>query len=248
MERPRTSICLLILIASALALLLSGVSSARSDEKHQDPDHRRSDSKANVPTPAFTIIVQPAPVHVIQQAPPIEEKQAAEKSYERPMITDWGVLIVTLAYTGISLGLWCTTNRQAKLMQAQFDQRIELANWRCVEKPRDDQLKIRVDLVNPSGYPVTFTGYLRVGSQEQIFPNQILSPNTASPKSIDFQISIAGNRWGTVHSTVKGNFTHVDRITGHSIPDDWKGMLKCEWLGLMKKWDVTFTRFAHTEG
>jgi hypothetical protein len=101
-----------------VALSLFLLAASRGDEKHQSQsrrDNRTSEKESKQPTSAFTIVVQPAPVKVIQQAPPIEKNQAPQKWYERPTITDWGIFGVTIAYTLISLGLLDATRRQARL-------------------------------------------------------------------------------------------------------------------------------------
>ena len=106
----------LILIASAS--LLSAANSGGGNEKHQNQAstyHRSSERKPDKAAPSFTIVVQPAPVQVIQQATTEEKKHPAEKWYERPTVTDWGVLIVTFAYVVISIGLLAATKRQAHL-------------------------------------------------------------------------------------------------------------------------------------
>jgi hypothetical protein len=131
--KPLKLSSMLILIASAL--LLSAAGSARSDEKHQNQpstNERRRHSESSQPTPTFTIIVQPAPVKIIQQAAPEEQQQPAKKWYQRPSATDWGILAVTFAYALISLGLLNATRRQAKIssktLQMQFRPRIGIRN------------------------------------------------------------------------------------------------------------------------
>jgi len=107
---------LLLLISSFF--LLVGASHGGSDKKHQNQPtahHRSGASKPNPTERPFTVIVEPAPVQVVQQTAPVEKKQAAQKWYQRPSATDWGILGVTLAYTLISLGLLDATRRQAKL-------------------------------------------------------------------------------------------------------------------------------------
>ena len=123
----------LILIASALHL--SAARSARSDEKNQSQpssNERHRHNESSQPTPAFTIIVQPAPVKVIQQTSPEEKQQPPKKWYQRPSATDWGILAVTFAYVLISIGLLNATRRQAKIsnktLQMQFRPRIRVRN------------------------------------------------------------------------------------------------------------------------
>jgi hypothetical protein len=93
-------------ILVATALLLSAASG--SDKKHQNQSdaHYYNASRKSDPAPSpITIIVQPAPVQIIQPRAPIEKPQATQKWYQRPTVTDWGVLGITLLYTAIALGL-----------------------------------------------------------------------------------------------------------------------------------------------
>ncbi|MGO9265957.1 MAG: hypothetical protein ACLQBA_13940 [Candidatus Binataceae bacterium] len=102
----------------ALALFSTTGSVCRSDEKHQNqsrPHDRSTSHKANLPPSPFTIIVQPAPVQIIQPSPTIEKEKPTQEWYYRPTITDWGILGVTLIYTVISLGLLNATRKQARL-------------------------------------------------------------------------------------------------------------------------------------
>jgi hypothetical protein len=102
-----------ILIASALLL---SASVGRGDEKHQNQSsaHRHeTDSQSRKATPALTIVVEPAPVQIIQSHSSDEKENAEQKWYQRPTITDWGILVVTLVYTGISIGLFVIAKRSA---------------------------------------------------------------------------------------------------------------------------------------
>jgi hypothetical protein len=102
----------------ALALLL-GAAASWSDEKswHQATHHQSTgkNQSAYSPQPP-TIIVEPAPVKIIQPAS-AEKQTTKQKWYQRPSITDWGVLVVTTVYASISLGLLQATRRQAQLAQ-----------------------------------------------------------------------------------------------------------------------------------
>jgi hypothetical protein len=44
--------------------------------------------------------------------------------------------------------------RQTKVMEAQFDQWVQLINWR-IEKTYPQELRLTVDLLNPTGFPIT---------------------------------------------------------------------------------------------
>lgn len=112
----RSNIWFAVILILSVSVL--GAPGSRGDEKHQHqanehPHASRSQSKQA--TLAFTIIVQPAPVTIVQPSAPIEQEQPAKKWYERPTITDWGILVVTVLYVLIALGLFRATRRQAEL-------------------------------------------------------------------------------------------------------------------------------------
>jgi hypothetical protein len=115
MKRSNTWFALILILS---ALLPSAASVGSGNEKHQNqssPHHPNSERKAKQATPAFTIIVQPAPVTVVQPSAAVEKKSPAQKWYQRPTITDWGIFAVTLLYTAVSFGLLWATKRQSTL-------------------------------------------------------------------------------------------------------------------------------------
>ena len=178
-----------ILIASAL--LLSAASSGRSDEKHQNqtsPHRPHSHLQTNIPTPAFTIVVQPAPVQIIQESAPVEKKQPAQKWYQRPSITDWGVLFVTLAYVIISIGLLNATKTQATLAKQSAEiatctleetQKVNRIAQRgylyvanvVIKRPREDYIEIAYPIYNAGTTPTRL-----LGISESFSVSQTLSP------------------------------------------------------------------------
>jgi hypothetical protein len=103
-------------ILIALALFLSAAASGSGDKSQHQATHHQSaakDQSAYRPQPP-TIIIEPAPVRIIQPAPAAEKQTIRQKWYQRPSITDWGVLVVTAVYALISLGLLKATLRQAR--------------------------------------------------------------------------------------------------------------------------------------
>jgi hypothetical protein len=106
-------------ILISLALLLSGTSSGRGEKHQPQATHHQSAAKnqSAYSTQPPTIIVEPAPVKIIQPAPAAEKQTTKQKWYLRPSITDWGVLGVTAVYAFISLGLLKATRRQAQFAQ-----------------------------------------------------------------------------------------------------------------------------------
>jgi hypothetical protein len=247
----------LILIVSAL--LLSAASADRLETGHdsQPPKAKtKTGDKYSAPEPVSPHAEKPNPY------PPTDKRDSetynyyGHFSYVPPAITvsvgsdPWTIAatILLTIFTGAlvvtSFLQWWAIGRQADLMQANFDQRIELANWR-MERPRDHKVRIWVDLVNPTGFPLTITGSLAVGEKEQQFQDEILPPNTNSPKSIDFEISTASNEYAPIDRPVNGYFSHRHKITNKPVMDPWKGTLRGVWWGQrMHKWHVIFTRSA----
>jgi len=147
---------MLILIASAL--LPSGASG--ENKKHQNQTHPHSYHANAQPKPTstpFTIIVQPAPVTIIQPSPAVEQNKPKQKWYERPTVTDWGVLFVTLLYVGVSIGLLKATQRQAESADRTFKatQRAEVTLGRpdgtlaeIIEPSVGEPLRVKIFLTN----------------------------------------------------------------------------------------------------
>jgi hypothetical protein len=160
--------------------------------------------------------------------------------------------IATAFIAAFTVAMVCVSRRQsgileiqAKLMQAQFDQWIELINWRCVGKPQNKKLRIMVDLINPTKFPITLTGNLTVGGEEWLADNEFLPPET--PRPIEFKIPIGDDQWD-VHPPVIAHFIYPDRITKTPIRWDLAGTLDCVTWRSDRQWP-TFTRLttAHTE-
>ena len=157
----------------------------------------------------------------------------------------------TVALVSVSRRQWRTfekqsaiLDRQATLMQAQFDQWINLTNWECVGKPQDNVLKVKAGLVNPTNFPIKVTGTLIVAPGEGYrVDDVVLLPN--SPIEMEFKISIPKDEW-SVQSTVVPDFTYLHRITNKLISQRWVGRLDCAiWAG-DHQWHPTFTQLSAT--
>lgn len=145
--------------------------------------------------------------------------------------------------------------RQADLMQAQFDQWVELENWRT-KKPELDKFIVWVDLVNHTAYPITLDdGYLTIsdnaGTPSRTYylgKKTFLSPN--QPHPIDFNLGkgMLPEQLASLSSAsfkVKGTFSHRHRITKKEIKQPLEGMLQCERWKSDHKWHATYTAFIH---
>ncbi len=106
------SASILILLALLLnAMRVSAGDNTRQDQR--DPDNLAAKYPANPNKSPFTIIIQPAPLQVVQANTTMEKNKLAQKWYERPSFTDWGILCVTFLYTLISIGLLNATRKQS---------------------------------------------------------------------------------------------------------------------------------------
>jgi len=151
-------------------------------------------------------------------------------------------IITALASFAIALFTWRLTvvsGRQVALMQAQFVQWVDLTNWRCAEQPRNNKLQILVDLVNPSGFPMTLSGNITIDEDEQPFDKIFLSPKS-SPKTIEFHIGVAGDTW-SVNFHVTARLIHPHMITREPITQKLLGKLECSTWQSDAKWHATFT-------
>jgi hypothetical protein len=106
-------------ILIALGLLICAANENSRNKEHQNRSrlhHSIAEQQAS-PTPfRIAIFVKLDPAHIAQtSAATLEKNKPAQKWYERPTITDWGILVVTLFYVCISLGLLYATWTQARL-------------------------------------------------------------------------------------------------------------------------------------
>ncbi len=117
-----------ILVASALLLSAASVSGSDKEHQNQPRTHDRDAARKSNPAPSpFTVIVQPAPVQILRTSPAVEKTDAQKKWYQRPTVTDWGILVVTILYTAISIGLFVTTKNAARAAQRSADAALATA-------------------------------------------------------------------------------------------------------------------------
>lgn len=112
MEGGKTFICLFFL--TVLVLLPRTALSGRGNDVHQErTDSSTRDDPKGITGPSPRPITVPIKRDSAQGVPvsAVAEKQPSkQKWYERPLITDWGILIITLVYTIAALGLLHVTN------------------------------------------------------------------------------------------------------------------------------------------
>jgi hypothetical protein len=221
-----------ILIASALLLSAGNVSSGNEEHQNQAPAHERSSKdKSQVPTPSFTIIVQPAPVQIIQPSPAVEQKKPAQKWYQRPSITDWGILGVTLAYAFISLGLLNATRTQAGLAKQSADTAKEStdAAKASVEIAKNTMVLahraalgikgIHFVLSANSTMIVFIENFGRIAASEIRIQIRTFR-NTARPDSVDWSRMMPPDENRLTEGEIMPGVPHPIPITSAFLPDD----------------------------
>jgi hypothetical protein len=147
--------------------------------------------------------------------------------------------------------------RQADLMEAGFDQTVDVNNWQ-VSPPLGNRMLIRADVVNTSAFPITITeGYIEISSPAQ--PSCIKSPlreNTfiAARDKVTLEIvyeigdltSAPTTAFFTFGPSVKGSFSHRHRITNKLIIQPLVGRLT---FGKLQdgsgEWFASFDTFIH---
>jgi hypothetical protein len=159
---------LVVLIASAL-LLKAAVGG--SDEKHQYQSAYHQSAAKNQPayiSQSPTIIVEPTPIKITQTASATEKQATKQKWYQRPSITDWGVLSVTMVYAFISLRLLRATSKAASAAKQSADtsrqqMNLELRSYIYISKAElvllhHEKPKIVYTIRNGGKIPATIIG------------------------------------------------------------------------------------------
>jgi hypothetical protein len=156
--------------------------------------------------------------------------------------------VFTVALVCVSRRQWQTLKRQADiferqatLSQAQFDQWVDLTDWRCSGQPQNNKLQILVDLVNPSEFPMTLNGTLTIGEGEQRFDELFLSPH--SPKTMEFHVGVANAEW-SVSLPVRARLIHQHKISKEPNTQELRGELVCQKWKIDGKWHATFRQLV----
>jgi hypothetical protein len=163
--------------------------------------------------------------------------------------------LVFIGLGGVIAAIWTLRQikRQADLTQAQFDQWVELENWRT-KKPTD-RFTVQVDLVNNTAFPVTISdGYLTVTSdawktsETHYFGKLFLTPN--KPHLIDIWVGSGVlpevlRASESASFSVKGMFSHRHRITKQEVIQPLEGNLRCGPWKLDRKWHADYTATVH---
>jgi hypothetical protein len=140
---------------------------------------------------------------------------------------------------------------QTKILKAQFYQCLYLDNWE-VKKPkpealRPQTLRVRVNLMNPSEFPITLEkGSIHLENAYNAICHVALRtflPPKAS-HTIEFIVGISEEQeryfdeGNTLRFPVKGSFSHVDRIDAREIIQLIEGVLSCGHWGTHFNWMI----------
>ena len=178
--------------------------------------------------------------------------------------TDWIAWLTGIVLTGIGgAGVYFAIRtlraiedqaklmvRQADLVQASFDQWVELTNWR-IGQPQNNKLRIMVDLINTSNFPVAIiSGHISVVNYGGLTTSYVgdeafLPPNR--PTVIDFWVRLSDSQQAgeSLSLPVTGQISHWHRITKGKIVQPFIGRLDCGPWAVDKKWHATYVPLAH---
>jgi hypothetical protein len=144
------------------------------------------------------------------------------------------------------------TETQVILMEAQFDQWVVLANWKIWRQASDGPLRVSVDLVNLSQFPITLNEGILIfekwgttqATKYRLGQNTFISPTIPHVIEIDPNIS-AEQSDGTVAFSVSGHFLHSHRISKQPVIQPFSGILECSRWSIDRQWHATFTPHIH---
>jgi hypothetical protein len=204
----------LILIASASLLSAASVGSGNEKHQNQTSTHNRGgEHKADHATPSFTIVVQPAPVQIIQPSPAVEQKKPQQKWYERPTVTDWGILGVTLLYALISIGLLRATKRQAKLATAALKETTVAAD---AARDSADAAKLALHADRPLIIVQEITMTVGIAVGQESFAPKVTFHNYGHSPAILLE-AFMGLTTKSREDIARLDDTHLMEFTRHSI-------------------------------
>jgi len=149
--------------------------------------------------------------------------------------SNWALVIVGVGATIAAIYTLHAIKRQARLTEADFDQSVKLDNW-GVRKPQNSKMRINVDLVNPTAFPVTFSGMIKIGSEEIPLDQAFLSPKSDRTEWFDMEISKDEENAGRVSFPVRATFIHLHRTSQREIREEPGGTLVCERWEKDHKW------------
>jgi hypothetical protein len=171
-----------------------------------------------------------------------------------PNVLNLALVIVGIIGIVIAICTVRTIGKQTNLMQSQFDQWVTLTNWRTWKQPRNDTLRITVDLVNPSEFPITLSeGILifeRYGDSIQktkymLGERTFISPNIPHVIEFDAILTDAEQSDSSIAFSVSGQFVHFHRISKKPVTQRISGRLECVRWSRDREWHATFTPFTH---
>jgi hypothetical protein len=149
--------------------------------------------------------------------------------------SNWALVIVGVGATIAAIYTLNAIKRQARLTEADFDQSVKLDNW-GVRGPQNSKMRINVDLINPTAFPMTFSGKIKIGSEERPLDKAFLSPKGSRTEWFDMVISKVEENAGRATFPVSATFIHLHRTSQREIKEEPGGPLVCERWEKDHKW------------
>ena len=240
----------LAVIGFALILPIHGQKKATHPTGHE----RNTTTQTKVPAPS-----SPGVVNVINQEAAHQEGDGTadhSKSYLARLVSPENlpnVGLFVVGVVGIIIAI-CTLrkirnqaelmerqatimDRQANLMELGYTQWIELHNWKTELHQEANILRVRVDVLNPTSFPLTLRegsvkfSSIPVGSNQVFITPQFLPPKV--PYTIKANVFLTDDQIVEFNSTflnfsVEGCFSYVGPL-GEAFLDTWpvRGILGC---------------------
>lgn len=152
------------------------------------------------------------------------------------------VALFTVALFATSYLQWKTIKHQAKIMEAQYNQSVNLINWNCSEKLGDNKLRIWAAFVNSSDYPITFSGSITVERETSNFEAEYLSPRYS--KTVGFNVPMPVQDSSSSPS-VDAQITYTrNQITKEQVSVIWKGKVDYSRWESDKRWHFNRTQLT----
>src|ERR1700733_1358065 len=248
------------LAISAVFLAVSQVSAPMPGESAQAPakstnqttGKRQGNKRTSAPSLAAPVALKSATPADNGQPIATEDKPQSVKLTEVPAITitdkaqswkdqisDWGPWIFSFLLVLVGVFQAWLIKRQADLMQAQFDQWIVLV-WNA-RRPRDNSIRITVDLVNRTAFPITFSGELMIGTESRRFDEVFLSPKESTAAVFDMEVANLEDRTWCIPFPASAIFTHSHKITGRPVTRERVGTVRCQHWRSDNRWHAFFT-------
>ena len=146
--------------------------------------------------------------------------------------------------------------RQADILEAQFEQWVWLDNWKVGwqnDDPGRKNLKVSVDVVNQTSFPMRIDGELRIDNPH--VPDSAYKPEIGAflpPKqyiTVYLTITVAEAQVVAYDFSLRvtSRFSYPHKITNKLMPQSIVGRLDCVHWKIDHKWHATFVPSSETQ-